>query len=92
MVELWIPITIGAVIFQTIRTGMQKHLKGALTTSAVTYVRFLFGLPIVVVYLTFLLRTTGQSMPSVSPLSHAYGHGSHASPSPSASVSCWYGT
>ena len=66
MVELWIPITIGAVIFQTIRTGMQKHLKGTLTTSAVTYVRFLFGLPIVVAYLALMLRTTGQAMPSVS--------------------------
>ena len=66
MVELWIPITIGAVIFQTIRTGMQKHLKGALTTSAVTYVRFLFGFPVAVLYLVILLGTTGQAMPRVS--------------------------
>ena len=66
MVELWIPITIGAVIFQTIRTGMQKHLKGALTTSAVTYVRFLFGFPVAALYLVFLLGTTGAPMPPVS--------------------------
>ena len=66
MVELWVPITIGAVIFQTIRTGMQKHLKGALTTSAVTYVRFLFGFPVAVLYLVILLGTTGQAMPPVS--------------------------
>jgi drug/metabolite transporter (DMT)-like permease len=66
MVELWIPITIGAVIFQTIRTGMQKHLKGALTTSAVTYVRFLFGFPVAATYLVLLLATTGEPMPPVS--------------------------
>jgi len=66
MFELWIPITIGAVIFQTIRTGMQKHLKGALTTSAVTYVRFLFGFPVAAAYLALLLGTTGQPMPPVS--------------------------
>jgi hypothetical protein len=66
VVELWIPITLGAVIFQTIRTGMQKHLKGALTTSAVTYVRFLFGMPIAGVYLYLLLQGSNGPMPSVS--------------------------
>lgn len=66
MVELWIPITIGAVIFQTIRTGLQKHLKAELTTSAVTYVRFLFGMPLAALYLALTLRTGHQSMPPVS--------------------------
>ena len=66
MVELWIPITLGAVIFQTVRTGMQKHLKGSLTTSAVTYVRFLFGMPLAGLYLYILLQGTGGSMPAVS--------------------------
>jgi drug/metabolite transporter (DMT)-like permease len=66
MVELWIPITLGAVIFQTVRTGMQKHLKGALTTSGVTYVRFLFGIPLAALYLFVLLRGSGGSMPAVS--------------------------
>jgi len=37
-----------------------------LTTSAVTYVRFLFGLPITVLYLAVLLHTSGQAMPPVS--------------------------
>jgi drug/metabolite transporter (DMT)-like permease len=66
MFELWVPITIAAVVFQTIRTGLQKHLKAALTTSAVTYVRFLFGMPLAVLYLTVLLWTTGEPMPAVS--------------------------
>ena len=66
MFELWVPITIGAVIFQTIRTGLQKHLKAELTTSAVTYVRFLFGLPLAALYLLLMLRSTGVEMPAIS--------------------------
>jgi len=66
MVELWIPITIGAVIFQTIRTGLQKHLKAELTTSAVTYVRFLFGMPLAVLYLVSLIWMTGEPVPAIS--------------------------
>jgi len=68
MVELWVPITLGAVIFQTIRTGMQKHLKGALTTSGATYVRFLFGMPLAGLYLYILLQGSGAPMPDVSGL------------------------
>jgi drug/metabolite transporter (DMT)-like permease len=66
MVELWVPITIGAVVFQTIRTGLQKHLKAELTTSAVTYVRFLFGMPLAALFLALTLRIDGQAMPPVS--------------------------
>ncbi len=66
MVELWVPITFGAVIFQTVRTGLQKHLKGALTTSAVTYVRFLFGMPLAALYLASLMGITGEALPPVS--------------------------
>ena len=66
MFELWIPITIGAVIFQTIRTGLQKHLKAELTTSSVTYVRFLFGLPLAALYLLLMLKSTGVEMPAIS--------------------------
>lgn len=66
MFELWVPITIGAVIFQTIRTGLQKHLKAELTTGAVTYVRFLFGFPLAALYLLLMLRSTGVEMPAIS--------------------------
>lgn len=66
MFELWVPITIAAVVFQTVRTGLQKHLKAELTTSAVTYVRFLFGMPLAALYLAFLVWTTGAPVPAVS--------------------------
>lgn len=66
MVDLWVPITIGAVIFQTVRTGLQKHLKGELTTSAVTYIRFLFGMPLAALYLVSVMGMTGEPLPPVS--------------------------
>ncbi|MCG8546254.1 MAG: DMT family transporter [Alphaproteobacteria bacterium] len=66
MFELWVPITIAAVILQTIRTALQKHLKSALTTSSVTFVRFLFGLPLAVLYLCGVLWATGEPVPPVS--------------------------
>lgn len=66
MVDLWVPITIGAVIFQTVRTGLQKHLKGELTTSAVTYIRFLFGMPLAALYLVSVMEMTGEALPPVS--------------------------
>lgn len=66
MFELWVPITIAAVVFQTVRTGLQKHLKAELTTSAVTYVRFLFGMPLALLYLASLMWTTGEPAPAVS--------------------------
>ena len=65
MFELWVPITIAAVILQTIRTALQKHLKSALTTSSVTFVRFLFGLPLAVMYLGAVLWATGDPVPAV---------------------------
>ena len=66
MFELWVPITIAAVIFQTVRTGLQKHLKAELTTSAVTYVRFLFGMPLAALYLASLVWTTDAPVPAIS--------------------------
>jgi len=48
--ELWIPITIGAAFFQNLRTAMQKHLHGTLSTSGATFIRFGYGLPFVMLY------------------------------------------
>lgn len=55
MFELWVLITLAAVVFQTARTALQKHLTAALTTSSVTFVRFLFGTPLALLYLGVLL-------------------------------------
>lgn len=57
--EAWIPITICAAFFQNIRTALQKHLKDRLSTGGATYVRFLYGLPFVIVYVLGLNKVGG---------------------------------
>ncbi|WP_419902211.1 EamA family transporter [Kiloniella sp.] len=52
--ELWIPITVAAALFQNIRTALQKHLKGKLDTTGATYARFLYAVPFTWIYLSLL--------------------------------------
>jgi drug/metabolite transporter (DMT)-like permease len=58
--ELWIPITIGAAFFQNLRSALQKHLKGSLSTSGATFARFLFAVPFAGVYLAGLHLVLGD--------------------------------
>ncbi|NNE64422.1 MAG: hypothetical protein HKN34_10090, partial [Gammaproteobacteria bacterium] len=62
--ELWIPLTIAAAFFQNIRSAMQKHLKGRLSTIGAAYVRFLYALPFAFIYLAGLLIFSGQELPA----------------------------
>ncbi len=64
MFELWVPITIGSSIAQNLRSSIQKHLKGTLSTAGATSVRFLFAVPIVAVYVTILCTTFGYTIPT----------------------------
>ena len=50
VIELWIPITIFAAFMQNVRSALQKHLKGRLTTLGAAYVRFLYAAPFAVLY------------------------------------------
>lgn len=61
--ELWIPITIFAAFVQNIRSALQKHLKGKLSTSGATFTRFAFGAPIALAYVFGLLAFGGYSLP-----------------------------
>lgn len=47
----WIPITIWAAACQTVRTALQKQLKGRLGTGGATFVRFLYGMPLALIWL-----------------------------------------
>lgn len=60
----WIPITIWAAFCQTIRTGLQKQLKGRLSTNGASFTRFVYGLPLAVAYLVATLWATGKAMPA----------------------------
>lgn len=59
----WIPVTLFAVVMQTVRTAGQKHLTAHLDPVATTLVRFLFGLPFVAVYLLGLLTWGEHGLP-----------------------------
>lgn len=61
--ELWVPLTIGAAFFQNIRSAMQKHLQGRLSTLGAAYVRFLYALPLALVYFLAVLSYEGQPVP-----------------------------
>lgn len=60
----WIPITIWAAACQTLRTGLQKQLKGRLSTNGASFVRFAYGLPLALAYLGACLYFTGKSVPA----------------------------
>lgn len=63
--ELWIPLTIGAAFFQNIRSALQKHLSGKISTLGAAYVRFLYALPIALIYLYGVSTYTGQPLPEI---------------------------
>ena len=64
--ELWIPLTIAAAFFQNIRSALQKHLKGKLSTLGAAYVRFFYAWPIALVYFFAVIYSEGQPLPGFS--------------------------
>lgn len=64
---LWIPITIAAALFQNLRTALQKHLTGRLSTYGATLTRFLYGLPLAVAYVLLLQHGLGLEPPAATP-------------------------
>ena len=61
--ELWVIITIGAAFFQAVRTALQKHLKDALSTNAISFSRFIFGLPWACLYAYALTKILEIPLP-----------------------------
>lgn len=70
--ELWIPVTIAAAFFQNLRSALQKYLKGRLSTSGASYVRFFYALPLAALYLVGLNTIGGLPLPSPNPTFVAY--------------------
>lgn len=64
--EPWISLTIAAAFFQNIRSALQKHLTADLSTFGSAYVRFLYGLPVALLYFLVLISIEDQPLPSVS--------------------------
>ncbi|MCP4390236.1 MAG: DMT family transporter [Gammaproteobacteria bacterium] len=64
--ELWIPLTIGAAFFQNIRSALQKHLQGKLSTLGAAYVRFIYAWPIALAYFFAVMVFEQQPLPGLS--------------------------
>ena len=61
--ELWIPFTIAGAFFQNLRSALQKHIKGKLSTGGATYVRFLYALPFALLYCWGMQEFGGYELP-----------------------------
>lgn len=64
MLVAWVPITIGAAASQSVRTALQRHLKGRLSTNGAAFTRFVFGLPCAAVYLAVLVGAGVGALPT----------------------------
>lgn len=62
---LWIPITIAAALCQNIRTTMQQKIRGLLSVDGANFVRYLYGAPLALAALAFLVWGTGRSVPTI---------------------------
>jgi drug/metabolite transporter (DMT)-like permease len=60
---LWVVFTVLASSAQTARNAMQSDLVSSVGTGGATYVRFLFGLPFVVIFLAVEWLATGVAAP-----------------------------
>ena len=61
--EAWVPITIAAAFFQNLRSALQKHLIGRLSTTGATFSRFLYAAPLAVLYVAGLAGLAGKPLP-----------------------------
>jgi drug/metabolite transporter (DMT)-like permease len=66
-VDAWIPITLAAAFFQNLRSALQKHLKGVLSTTGATFSRFAYAAPLALLYVAALTALTGQDLPAPNP-------------------------
>lgn len=61
--EAWVAITVAAAFLQNLRSALQKHLKGRLSTAGAAYVRFFYAWPFALLYVYALHRWGGLSLP-----------------------------
>jgi len=64
-VPLWIPITVFAALCQNIRTTMQQKIRGVLSVDGANFVRYLYGAPLALGALAFLVYGTGRALPTI---------------------------
>ena len=65
--ELWVPVTLAAAFMQNLRSALQKHLKGSLSTSGATFCRFIYAVPLALAYVALLGEGFGFEWPGPNP-------------------------
>ena len=65
--ELWVPVTLAAAFMQNLRSALQKHLKGSLSTSGATFCRFVYAVPLALAYVALLGEGFGFEWPDPNP-------------------------
>ncbi len=66
--SLWIPVTLAAAVFQTLRFMLQKSLSTTkLSAAGATFARFAYSAPLILLLLTAYLVGTGRSLPPLAP-------------------------
>jgi len=66
MDQAWILLSVGAALMQAVRTAAQRQLNRTISTMGTTYVRSLFGVPLMALYLVLVMRWTGEGVPRFS--------------------------
>lgn len=64
MIELWIPVTFSAALFQTWRTALQQKLRSQLSVNAAGFVRYLYALPTGLLFVAVSHAVTGTNLPA----------------------------
>lgn len=62
--ELWIWIAVLAAFLQNLRSTLQKQLNGVMSTTAATFVRFGFGVPVALAIVAVLHGGAGMPLPA----------------------------
>jgi drug/metabolite transporter (DMT)-like permease len=62
--ETWVALTVAAAFLQNARSALQRQLTGRLSPEGAAYVRFLFALPFVALYLVGLRAYLGHALPA----------------------------
>ena len=65
--ELWVPVTLAAAFMQNLRSALQKHLKGSLSTAGATFCRFVYAVPLALAYVALLGEGLGFEWPAPNP-------------------------
>ncbi|WP_170458870.1 EamA family transporter [Ruegeria arenilitoris] len=71
--SLWIPVTLAAATFQTVRFMLQKSLSSVkLSATGATFARFAYSMPLVLLGLAGAMRLSGLPLPALLPLFWLY--------------------